>query len=334
MSRPAVICLTPVKNEAWILDKFLSAASLWADHIIVADQNSDDGSVEIAQSFEKVILIRNTSSDFNEPERQKLLIAAARKISGPRLLIALDADEFLTPNFVTNPEWQTVLYAPKKTIIYFQWANIRPDMIHYWTPPVEFPWGFRDDGSPHEGHAIHSARMPIPDQAPIIKMRDIKVMHYQYTDWRRMESKHRWYMVWERLNEPKRSALKLYRQYHHMDAVKNNELHNIPEEWFDGYKNHNIDIKNILKNGPYWWDNDVIGYLKEYGTKLFARDQIWDINWQKVAKNYGYSDEEVARLSDPRNFFQKKIHGWLRRSQPHSESLIVKTVDRVISRFF
>ncbi|MDR1737564.1 MAG: hypothetical protein LBR66_01915 [Candidatus Symbiothrix sp.] len=27
--KPAIICLTPVKNEAWILDRFLTAASLW-----------------------------------------------------------------------------------------------------------------------------------------------------------------------------------------------------------------------------------------------------------------------------------------------------------------
>jgi len=28
---PTIICLTPVRNKAWILDRFLQATSLWAD---------------------------------------------------------------------------------------------------------------------------------------------------------------------------------------------------------------------------------------------------------------------------------------------------------------
>ena len=37
-TRPKVICVTPVRNEAWIIEPFLRAAELWADHIILADQ--------------------------------------------------------------------------------------------------------------------------------------------------------------------------------------------------------------------------------------------------------------------------------------------------------
>ena len=69
--KPIVICLTPVRNEALILDRFLKATSLWADHIIIADQMSTDGSREIAKKHPKVTLIDNLSETFNEPERQK-----------------------------------------------------------------------------------------------------------------------------------------------------------------------------------------------------------------------------------------------------------------------
>jgi len=40
-NQPLLICMTPVRNEAWILHAFLKATSLWADHIIIADQNSN-----------------------------------------------------------------------------------------------------------------------------------------------------------------------------------------------------------------------------------------------------------------------------------------------------
>ena len=102
MDKPLIICLTPVKNEAWILDKFIQCASLWADCIIIADQMSTDGSRDIALKYPKVRLIDNDSEAFNEPERQKLLVDAARQIhfnGQRRLLISLDADEFLTSNF-------------------------------------------------------------------------------------------------------------------------------------------------------------------------------------------------------------------------------------------
>ncbi len=90
MPRPTVICLTPVRNEAWILERFLRCASLWADHIVIADQRSDDGSPEIARRFPKVLLIANDTVGLDEAARQRLLLAAARRIAGPRLLVTLD----------------------------------------------------------------------------------------------------------------------------------------------------------------------------------------------------------------------------------------------------
>jgi glycosyltransferase involved in cell wall biosynthesis len=80
---PSIICLTPVKNEAWILDRFLRCASLWADYIIIADQGSTDSSREIALRYPKVVLIDNLSLEFSEVQRQQLLLDAARQIDGP-----------------------------------------------------------------------------------------------------------------------------------------------------------------------------------------------------------------------------------------------------------
>ena len=157
-----IICLTPIKNEAWILERFLKCASLWADHIIIADQKSDDGSAEIAKSYQKVIYVSNDSDEFNEPERQKLLIDTAREIPGEKVLIALDADEVLTSNFVNSPEWQTLINSPVGTIIKFQWVNLMDDLQHCWIPDSFYPWGFVDDGSEHKGCLIHSHRVPLP----------------------------------------------------------------------------------------------------------------------------------------------------------------------------
>ena len=48
------ICVTPVRNEAWIIDRFLAAAKTWADHVIVADQQSSDGTLEQLAKLRRV----------------------------------------------------------------------------------------------------------------------------------------------------------------------------------------------------------------------------------------------------------------------------------------
>ena len=49
--------------------------------------------------YPKVILIDNDNPDFNEADRQKLLIDRARQIDGDKILFGLDADEIFTANF-------------------------------------------------------------------------------------------------------------------------------------------------------------------------------------------------------------------------------------------
>ena len=330
--RPTIICLTPIKNEAWILDRFLKCASLWADHIIIADQASTDGSREIALRYPKVTLIENSSPDFNEPERQKLLIDAARQFPEPRLLIALDADEFLTANVTDSLEWATVLEAPVGSIIQFDRAEILPGIRSYWIQPYSsFNFGFLDDGSQHVGEKIHSPRVPNPPLAPIISLREIKIMHYQFTDWNRMRSKHRWYQCWERLNRPERRAAQVYRQYHHMYAVSKSEIHALPKEWLSGYEQQKIDMTSVKQEQIYRWDKEVLDLFDKYGSKTFRKEAIWDVNWPELLQKSGNNDSAVD-CRDPRNFLDKAIHSWLRNSQPEHTKLRIKFIDRFILR--
>ena len=95
-NRPKIVVLTPVRNEAWILRRFLAVSSAFADQIIVADQHSTDESRDICRGFPKVWLIENAATEYNEWARQKLLIEEARRrVPSPRILLALDADEIL-----------------------------------------------------------------------------------------------------------------------------------------------------------------------------------------------------------------------------------------------
>ncbi len=320
--RPVIICLTPVKNEAWILERFLACASLWADLIILADQNSDDGSAEVAKRFKKVKLIKNPNPEFNEPERQKLLIEAAREVPGPRLLVALDADEFLTPNFKESENWQRILNAPEGTAIWADRVNIKPGFRRYWTESAQLYFAYLDDGRRHEGQPIHSSRLPYSADSPVIKIEDIKVMHLQYTDWLRMQSKHRWYLCWERVNRPNRGAVEIYRQYHHMYAVRKDEMEKVPDWWLEGYVQRGVDISRMPRFETYWWDREILSYMEKYGAAHFRREAIWDVDWVKKARSLGLKDP--GKFSDPRTLAEKVGHLWLAKTQAADTGWVLK----------
>ena len=326
--KPVVICLCPVRNEAWILDRFIRAAALWADHIIIADQGSTDGSREIALAHPKVRLIENPQKAWGEKERQELLLAAAREIPGPRLLLALDADEALSGNFTTSPEWSTLLNARPGTNIYMERGDLYPfcqDIGVFHSPWL---FGFMDDGRAHNGTFIHGPRVPCDPHGPALYLAEIKVLHYQYTDWARMKSKHRRYEVIESLHDPKRGAISIYRQYHHMDS-RNPWRMPVPAAWFADYQAAGLDMTSTRVDGLYETDKEVLRALEQHGARRFAKLAIWDVDWTAIARAHGW--ERPERFADPRSKLEKRVHVWLARSQEPAVLLSFK--NRLISLF-
>lgn len=331
--KPVIICLTPVKNEAWILDKFLQATSLWADYIIISDQMSTDGSREIANKYPKVILIENNElTDFNEYKLRKPLFDEARKIEGPRLLISLDADEILTPNFDFQ-EWQLIKELPAGSIIKIPLVNIYPGFEKYWNS-INIPSGYIDDGAEFTTGLIHVSRSFDSNENTIkvFYTNQIKIMHLQYIDWQRMQSKHQWYQCFEKINDPRKSATYIFRQYHHMYAIPKNKIIPIPNEWVQDYYKSGIDITNVQQQEKYWWDEKVLEYIEEYGALYFRKLSIWDVNWEEKAKLWGRKNTDIFK--DPRRKFDKLIQNWLIKTQKISRNYIVRIIDRLIKIVF
>lgn len=325
---PTIICLTPVKNEAWILDRFIQCTRMWADHIIIADQGSTDESREIAARYPEVILIENPNPSYDEFYRQELLIKRAREIEGPRLLIAIDADEILSANWKDSPEWKTIQQAKPGTAIYMQWANIAPDMQHCWLSK-QVAVGYLDDGRPHQGHTIHTPRIPISPDTPKIVLQDIKLLHYQYTNWERMKSKQRWYQCWERIHSPKKRPTTLFRQYHTMDTAFEQKLTPIREHWIKGYVETGIDMTSVRIEPTYYWDCEVIRWMQEYGAAYFKKLDIWDVNWVEKAQQCGHKSAEHS-LRDPRNILDRTILEWLKFTQGKSEHISIRLAQQFL----
>jgi len=323
--RPTIICVTPIKNEAWILRRFLRCASLFADHIVVADQQSADDSRSIAQQFSKVHLIDNPGAAYHEGDRQKLLIDAARKLppiagNSGRLILALDADEMLSSNFTTSPEWQTVLAAPAGAIITANWANLAPDFRSAWlSTSFDQVIGYMDDGRPHDGKALHNFRLPAPPDSPRLALNDIRLLHYQYTDWQRMKSKHRWYQCFEIIKSPDKSAVDIFRQYHHMYAIDEKTRCPIDPAWFKAYVDMGIDMTSTIKHAWYYWDEQVAEWLVTHGTQKFAKLDIWASeghpDWAEIYRRIHDGKQPPRDISDPRTEDERTTLRWLRSTQ-------------------
>ncbi len=117
-----------------------------------------------------------------------------------------------------------------------------------------------------------------------------------------------------------------------MYSVKKSELKKIPGEWFDYYKESGIDLAVVNKQEYYYWDKEVLEYFNKYGTQFFKREDIWDINWEVAAREYGYKD--TNKYKDPRNFFLKIVHFWLRKTQYNLMNIFVRVIDKILKIFF
>jgi hypothetical protein len=327
---PTIICLTPVKDEAWILDRFIRCASLWADHIVIADQGSEDGSWDIASRHDNVTLVHNPHEGWDERSRQHLLINTARALptNGQRILISLDADEALSANWTTSPDWDTIRQAPPGTVIGFHWANVLPGFEQAWVPPDRKWFCFVDDGHPHHPDLIHGPRLPVPEHAPRILLDDLKVLHFQYTDWDRMQSKQRWYQAWERLTFPEKRPVEIFRQYNHMHGIPEAEIVPLRDEWLSAYEENGIPMRRVNKDESYRWDREIVAMLDEHGVEPFRKIAIWDVDWSERGRQLGHNVN--GEWADPRSTTEKYIHHWLMRTQPFAKNPMVRLFQKTL----
>lgn len=309
-----VICVTPVRNEAWILERFLRSAALWADHIIVADQASTDGSGDIARMHPDVTVVENAAPGYDEGARQRLLLDAARRIPGRRLIVALDADEALSCTWLTSADWSAARAAAPGTAFSFDWVNVLPGGASAWIPPHKIVFAFVDDGGEHAGTRIHSTRVPVADPGRVVAIDDPKVLHFQHTNWKRMESKQRWYQCWEALEHPSKRPVQIYRQYHGMDGFPREQIHTVEEQWLSSYRERGIDMREARDDDLYWWDEEVFDWIVEHGPRAFRRLAVWDVDWSDIGHRLG-RDVAPARVRDPRGPLVRNVHRWLEMTQ-------------------
>lgn len=336
-SRPRIIVLVPVRNEAWILRTFLDCASLWADHIIVADQSSTDGSAEIAAAFPKVTVMENSSPVYSEVERQRLLIEAARRFPAPRVLIAIDADEIVSANILTSADWESAVHQPPGTVLGFAKVELFGSTKEYFLHSVEdknsfIPFGFVDDGTSHNGEVLHTCRIPERVDSPRFNLKDVVVLHLARINTLRAESKERWYRCFERISTPEKNILTIHRLYDFFERLRDQfNIRKTQHDWFSNYDKNGIDLTVDDAETIFWWDWEVLRFFKQHGIAPFRHLDIWDVDWEALRERglaQGIDGLPEKPVKIPLGLRDRLIRGVLKL--PYARGL----VNRIMWRMF
>lgn len=329
MSTPIHIVMTPVRNEAWVLRAFLETTSLWADYIIIADQMSTDGSREIAKEYSKVILIDNKNPEFNEAERQAMLVAKAREVAAGRdtLLWGLDADEVLAANTFETEDWKRILNSKQGDVFWFKWAEICPNQKEYWlSPTTYYPWLFHDDGKEPHGNYVrnmHSMRIPYPiEEKQMYYVDDFRVLHLAYLNERRVASKRRFYQFvdWE-MNH--RHPVTLSRSY--AQTKKDDQVLPLANTFLYRKDNVGFDLFELV-------DTEVAKcYMDEYIVERFSRHSMKDLRkldiWDEVFL-------ETYSLDDPRRVIDRWAHSYIRKTAMKTDIILIRILDKILKKLY
>lgn len=284
---PKIIVLTPVKNEAWILDRFLAVTNRFADAILIADQQSTDASRDIAARYERVVWIDNPGTDYDEASRQRLLLAEARsRWPAPAILLALDADEILAADALASADWRKMLAAPPGTVLLFEKPDLLPGIercIRYPANPVAL--GFVDDGTAeHRARHIHSPRLPQPSGAPRLLIDGVKFLHYGLTRTATQLAKVRYYAVLENLagTNPLHRRRRYYGHFQRdLAAQTAGNAESIPRAWFESWEALGIDMRSVCEDAMPWQEIEVLRAFARHDTRRFWLDAIWDVDWEQ-----------------------------------------------------
>lgn len=272
-----IIVLMPVRNEAWILPCTLRNISSFADHIIVADQMSTDGSRDIYMQFPKVRVINNTRSGHSNEVRWDLL-TEARNIPGNNLILCIDADEMIPshliekliriaqekgPGYAFSLPWIQLWKQPSQYRVDGVWNHNFKQCAFYDNRILQY--------SPEYVINDHTNRIPPIPENRRIEIPDIPLIHLQFLAYERMQIKQAWYQINEYLTNT-RSARSINYAYHVTSDGAHVKTLPTPHEWLTTITIPDHKTLSLIDSIKY---TEITTLFKEKGVAFFEPLDIW-----------------------------------------------------------
>lgn len=289
-----IFAVIPTRNDAWVLERVLATASLWADRVIVADEESTDATPDIVKKFPKARYISFSPKQFNESYRRQVLLDAVREFDGQNLVFGLDADEILTAEVLQAPVLEDFIAQMKPGMsASLQWIMLwknsheyRFDQAFEWSANFK-QFAYWDDRKiKFEDVRMHSPRVPESTIQNSISFSGFRVLHYAFAEWQRCLAKHVYYLALEKTMGATRHPYWLDRRYHWYEKQGKGGLviKPLPSQWLEAYKQKGIDMSDLRKQALYWYDVEVLRFFEKFGEKAFKHFNVWAVDWEAKRK--------------------------------------------------
>lgn len=278
-----VVLICAVRNEEQYLKRHLPAWQLFADHVIIADQHSEDNTCQVIKGFDNVTILDNADEDYHEGNRNKLLIETARSIAPGGVFVHLDADEILSATILSSPEWRTFCEEEPGTEGEFSWVML-------WRSPFQYlrserqAFAYIDDGRVlPAGSYIHTKRGSGQQRYPKrFLFHEIVTLHYSFANFAIAERKNNWYRAWFLVKRGASSYHYINRNYNWFYRIDESSVKPVLPEWLEGYRTRGIDVTSSVTKDLLWYDVEILRWFKQYGEKKFHLLDIWrGIDWEE-----------------------------------------------------
>lgn len=311
------IAIVPVKNEDWILEKTLTALSLFCDHIIVGDAGSWDRTRQIIDACPKAVFVNNTSPHMGSVNRRQLILNKAREFGNDNLIFVFDADEIPSANILTDEQfWNDAGRLRPGQSMDLEWVTLWKSVHKFrddasvWAHQYK-PFVFRDDGVTNYAPGdVHESKVPEGFGREIVKNEKIKVLHFHFVLWDRMLAKQAFIRTQELLQYG-RSPWFINFRYGITKEERGMVLGSAPQEWLNGYAAYGITLENLQPSPVYWYEVEVLRSFKRFGSGKFKWLDIWDIPWEQKrlsAAKLGFGGIPENKIFDPRGVLIKIYH--------------------------
>ena len=275
-----IIALLPVKNEAWVLPHTLACLSGFCDVILVHDQQSTDGSRDIAAQFPKVVWIDSPDSKICEQARWQLW-DIARQYDGQNLLWCTDADEVVSPSrmrgFLDRRRAELTGGEVVDAFYCHFWndrARYRAGLggyAPYWKP-VAIVDNRRREYDRSRALPLHEERVPVGADSVRLRAEEAPVLHLQWLLPNRSQMRQAWYRCREFLHG-ERSVRAINEQYAGTLPVWYVPTAPIPQDWLDGVTLPDPSVDQQ----PTWQQEEIIVWFDTRGVEFFEPLEIWHV---------------------------------------------------------
>lgn len=328
---PKIIVYIPVKNDAWFVREAICHAVVWADHVIVADENSFDGSIEIYKELESKfdnlnVIYNRPKFNFTTAEPRNYMLEAVRNFDGCNIIFEMHADEIMSAE-ILDSDIKNRLRDELKigSALMLPWLTLWKDPLLYRVD--NSVWGnnkcwfaFRDDrNAEFVSPYFHGPRAPDSFLKNRVDADYLRVLHYQFVNISMERSKQALYQVFERNHYPDKNIEYINKIYACAFDERNIVLKKLDDAYIKPWLELGIAIDKTYQINQYnWRDTEVLKNFEKYGVEKYKSLNIWYINWDVkrcLGKELGIDGISEQQICDPRSIGDKMAHSFLMKTQ-------------------